>query len=320
MLLIFNLFWQGFFNSAVPLVPKVPVCAGLCCSGTCLAGILLFTGWQHAHMVVLVTPVLTHSHVQKTWQRPHKTWIKGSYSSPAFHWESHSSIRFMLSRKMLYVENYRTILVWAATHTQLTPVWWKVVDYTSSVTEQLVLIVSRLRQGEALSEIIFLCLLLLSALTPCLKQSWAEQELLWHLPGELYSIPVTTVITRDCAVLFSSHANADQNKVHKSCAGESILHLTPFCCQQLTWVQLRTISCTRPRSCDPFNTCWLNSTNFLFPFKGAAHAVINLQPPQPHAHASTHCHFQPWCHLFLVLWTKITALSSYPMEKHWIKT
>lgn len=182
---------------------------------------------------------------------------------------------------MLYVENYRTILVWAATHTQLTPVWWKVVDYTSSVTEQLVLIVSRLRQGEALSEIIFLCLLLLSALTPCLKQSWAEQELLWHLPGELYSIPVTTVITRDCAVLFSSHANADQNKVHKSCAGESILHLTLFCCQQLTWVQLRTISCTRPRSCDPFNTCWLNSTNFLFPFKGAAHAVINLQPPHP---------------------------------------
>lgn len=77
MLLWFHLFWHGLFNSAMPLVPRDPTCAGLCCSGTSLAGVhpcsILFAGWQHPHVVVPVTPVLTHSHIPKAWQRPHKT-------------------------------------------------------------------------------------------------------------------------------------------------------------------------------------------------------------------------------------------------------
>lgn len=77
--------------------------------------------------------------------------------------------------------------------------------------------------GEDLSEILFLCLPLLSALTPCLNQSCSEQELLWHPPGELY--PVTTVITGDGAVYFFPCTDAEQNKDTRAVQGKAFCTL-----------------------------------------------------------------------------------------------
>lgn len=60
-------------------------------------------------MAVPVSPVLTHSHVPKAWQRPHKA--RGSCWGKV---TARLCISFMLSRRMLCVK-YRTVLVWAAT-------------------------------------------------------------------------------------------------------------------------------------------------------------------------------------------------------------
>lgn len=58
---------------------------------------------------------------------------------------------------------------------------------------------------EALSEILFLCLRLLSALTPCLNQSWAERELLRHPPRWIVQHPCHHWDhKRLCYVMFSS--------------------------------------------------------------------------------------------------------------------
>lgn len=97
-----------------------------------------------------------------------------------------------------------------------------------------------------------------------------------------------------------------KKKKHKSCAREGTLHFTPFCSQQLTWVQLCTVVTPGPWAVihwTPAGLTALTSCSHLQdnPVPGAAHTRNKSTTPPLHPHASTGCHIQPWCHLQLSL-------------------